>query len=285
MAGDWIKMRGNLWDDPRVAKLCDLTDQGEAAVIGGLYWLWSTADQHSEDGVMPGLALRQIDRKTGVQGFGEALVSIGWLADHPEGVRIVRFEEHNGASAKKRCQTAKRVSNFKAANAEVTHTALPDEQHSVSTALPREEKRKRREDTSSLRSEVDTASPQRGSRLPKDWSLPDDWAAWAKQTRPDLNQNETANRFADYWHGIAGAKGRKADWLATWRNWVRNQNHTKESVPHSQSMSFSERDDLKRRRRWEEMTGRKWPNEETFSGETIDTTTMEICHEPSCQSH
>lgn len=37
MAGDWIKMRGNLWDDPRVAKLCDLTDQGEAAIVGALY--------------------------------------------------------------------------------------------------------------------------------------------------------------------------------------------------------------------------------------------------------
>lgn len=48
MAGDWIKMRSNLWDDPRVARICDLTDVGEAAVVGGLYWLWATADQHSE---------------------------------------------------------------------------------------------------------------------------------------------------------------------------------------------------------------------------------------------
>ena len=77
MAGDWIKMRGNLWDDPRVAKLCDLTGQAEAAVVGALYWLWATADQHTEDGSMPGLTLRQIDRKTGVQGFAAGLVQIG----------------------------------------------------------------------------------------------------------------------------------------------------------------------------------------------------------------
>ena len=100
MAGDWIKMRGNLWDDPRVAALVDATDTSEAAVVGGLYWLWATADQHTEDGTMPGLTARQIDRKTGIPGFGQALVSIGWLADHPHGVRIVNFEEHNGASAK-----------------------------------------------------------------------------------------------------------------------------------------------------------------------------------------
>jgi hypothetical protein len=155
MAGDWIKMRGNLWDDPRVARICDRTDQVEAMVIGGLYWLWATADQHTEDGVMPGLTIRQIDRKTGIAGFGNALCAIGWLADHPEGVRIIKFEEHNGSSAKKRCQTAKRVSKFKNDNAAVTQQALPKEPDSVSSALPREEKR--REDISTSLRSVDTA--------------------------------------------------------------------------------------------------------------------------------
>lgn len=108
MAGEWIKMRGNLWDDPRVARLCDLTDSTEAAVIGALYWLWASADQHTEDGCMPGLSLRQIDRKTGVPGIGAALCQIGWLVDGPDGVVITRFSEHNGASAKSRSVDAKR---------------------------------------------------------------------------------------------------------------------------------------------------------------------------------
>jgi len=120
MAGDWIKMRGNLWDDPRVARLCDETDSTEATVIGALYWLWATADQHSEDGIMKGMTLRVIDRKTGVPGFAAALVTIGWLTERPEGVPagvcIVRFDEHNGASAKKRSQTARRVARHRACN-------------------------------------------------------------------------------------------------------------------------------------------------------------------------
>jgi hypothetical protein len=111
MAGDWIKVRTNLWDDPRVARLCDLTDQGEASVIGGLYWLWSMADSHTEDGILPGLTLRAIDRKTGVQGLGDALCSIGWMADHPEGVVIIGFEQHNGVSAKRRCTDAQAKAN------------------------------------------------------------------------------------------------------------------------------------------------------------------------------
>jgi hypothetical protein len=125
MAGDWIKMRGNLWDDPRVAHLCDITGQSEAPVIGALYWLWAAADQHTETGIMPGLTLRQIDRKTGVQGFGQALCDVGWLADHPEGVRIIGFEQHNGASAKRRCSDAQRkasVRNVSASDADKCRT-------------------------------------------------------------------------------------------------------------------------------------------------------------------
>ena len=142
MAGDWIKMRTNLWDDPRISKLCDITDQPEAAIVGGLYWLWATADEHTESGILPGLTTRAIDRKTGVQGLGQGLVDIGWLADHPEGVRIVGFEEHNGSSAKKRCQTAKRVEKHKSGNAPVTQQSLPESAGIVSDALPREEKRR-----------------------------------------------------------------------------------------------------------------------------------------------
>lgn len=117
MAGDWIKMRCNLWDDPRVASMCDITDQPEAKIVGGLYWLWSTADQHTEDGTMPGLTLRAIDRKTGIPGFGQGLCDIGWLADHPEGVRIIKFEEHNGQSAKRRCTDAQRKANSRGVSA------------------------------------------------------------------------------------------------------------------------------------------------------------------------
>lgn len=145
MAGDWIKMRGNLWDDPRVARICDMTDSGEAAVVGALYWLWSTADQHTEDGCMPGLTLRQIDRKTGLQGFGSALVAIGWLVDDPQGVVIQGFEEHNGASAKKRCQTAQRVAKARSSNAHETQQDESGNAASVTGALAREEKRREEE--------------------------------------------------------------------------------------------------------------------------------------------
>lgn len=145
MAGEWIKMRTNLWDDPRVSQLCDLTEQSEAAVIGGLYWLWATADEHSSDGALNGMTLRAIDRKTGIQGLGKALVMIGWLVENDDGVTVSRFDEHNGASAKQRAQTAKRVATHKG-NAKVTLSALPETEETVTDALPREDKRREEEE-------------------------------------------------------------------------------------------------------------------------------------------
>lgn len=74
--------------------------------------------------------------------------------------------------------------------------------------------------------EAKASAPAGGSRLPKDWTLPADWLAWAQAERPEIDAANEADKFRDYWHGVAGAKGRKADWQATWRNWIRNSRGT-----------------------------------------------------------
>ena len=52
--------------------------------------------------------------------------------------------------------------------------------------------------------------------------VPDEWIDFCKQERPDLDPRKTFDAFRDYWIAQPGSKGLKADWLATWRNWVRN---------------------------------------------------------------
>ena len=61
------------------------------------------------------------------------------------------------------------------------------------------------------------------SRLPNDWQPNDEDIQFCKTNRPDLNHAAIADAFRDYWIAVAGAKGRKLDWPATWRNWIRNQ--------------------------------------------------------------
>lgn len=65
----------------------------------------------------------------------------------------------------------------------------------------------------------------RGSRLPDNFIMPDDWLRIGKGLRPELHDTEiklAADSFIDYWHSSTGAKACKADWLATWRNWIRS---------------------------------------------------------------
>lgn len=69
-----------------------------------------------------------------------------------------------------------------------------------------------------------TGKTATGTRLPDDWKLPKGWGEWAIAEHPSLTEDEIrrqAAMFADHWHGKAGKDGRKADWGATWRNWIR----------------------------------------------------------------
>lgn len=63
----------------------------------------------------------------------------------------------------------------------------------------------------------------RGTQLPNDWKPNIDEIEYCKANRPDLNWQVVADSFRDYWIAQPGSKGRKTDWFATWRNWVRNQ--------------------------------------------------------------
>lgn len=70
----------------------------------------------------------------------------------------------------------------------------------------------------------------KGTRLSKDWVLPKRWGEWALQERQDLTAEDVRREaacFADHWHGKAGADARKADWEATWRNWIRRVDRRK----------------------------------------------------------
>ena len=68
---------------------------------------------------------------------------------------------------------------------------------------------------------------KRGSRLSQDFFFPKEWCDFLVEQRPELNAQQTFDKFKDYWIAQAGQKGVKLDWFATWRNWVRNTNAPK----------------------------------------------------------
>lgn len=100
----------------------------------------------------------------------------------------------------------------------------PSEAPSKPLASQKQEQKQKQEQNpsdASPQAAQPAGSAARGSRLTDDWVLPDDWRAWAEGERPDLDVEATASRFRDFWISKPGKDGRKADWQATWRNWVR----------------------------------------------------------------
>jgi hypothetical protein len=90
MAGDWIKMRAALTTCPKVAAMAraiGLADEFSGLsrhsmrllVVGGLHAVWAAVNEHTADGVMANAYPEDLDDIAGIEGFGSAMRSAGWL--------------------------------------------------------------------------------------------------------------------------------------------------------------------------------------------------------------
>lgn len=128
MASPWIKMRVDLAVCPQVVRIASalgadgLRHTMRAAIaVGLLHRTWSLADGQTEDGWLPGYTREALDEIIGVPGWCNILESVGWMAVEASGLRIPGFEEHNGASAKRRGKESLRkadVRNLSASRAD-----------------------------------------------------------------------------------------------------------------------------------------------------------------------
>lgn len=71
-------------------------------------------------------------------------------------------------------------------------------------------------------------SPKKtGTRLSADWKLTDEMRTFAMGQGWQIDRiNFEADRFKDHWTSSARPTAIKLDWLATWRNWIRNAKPT-----------------------------------------------------------
>jgi hypothetical protein len=136
MAGDWIKMRVDLNDDPAVICMADSLDVDEYAVIGRLHKLWCWADRQTADGHANGVTNVWLDRYVSMTGFADAMHAVGWLHYDDNGVTFPSFDKHNGTTAKRRAENARRQQLSRARRAECVTDARPEKR--------REEKRKKK---------------------------------------------------------------------------------------------------------------------------------------------
>jgi len=73
------------------------------------------------------------------------------------------------------------------------------------------------------------SSNKTGTRVPIPFPVSTAMQAWAEKETPTLDVTAATNEFIDYWKAVPGPKGRKLDWIATWRNRMREL-HTRARV-------------------------------------------------------
>lgn len=129
---------------------------------------------------------------------------------------------------------------------------------------------------------------KRATQIPGDFYPNETGVAYADERR--VSMAVELRSFCNH-HQAKGTTMK--DWQAAWRTWCDKAvefGRAGKAAASTQALSFAERDEMARRRRWEEMTGRKWPSDGVVDhAEIFDvvdaTATREIGHEPANQSH
>jgi hypothetical protein len=143
MAGDWIKIETVTPDKPEVFTMADALGIDPDAVVGKLIRVWIWADQQTRDGNAPSVTLSLLNRISGVSGFADSMITVGWLRKTEAGIEFHNFERHNGETAKTRAMTAKRVQKHRADKTEEVKRKRNGD--SVTEALPEKRREEKKE--------------------------------------------------------------------------------------------------------------------------------------------
>lgn len=244
----WIKLWKDSCEDPRLAEAaeelcrryliaersagggCDLSKADELrfasnALRGALVTLWCYADTHLRNGNRLPLSSQALDALVGIEGFCD-IVPDDWVEVLDDGtVKLPGYSEKNDLIAKE-----KRASDAKARQAawRARHNATTNASHN--DIVTRDERITKCVDQD-LDQDLDQSKRKNGSsahgpraptatRLPPDFILTAERRAIAEAERIDADRE--FKKFTDHWLSASGAKARKHDWDATWRNWCRS---------------------------------------------------------------
>lgn len=111
MAGDWIKVRVRLVDDPAVLAISTRFGMLPETVVGYLIRAWSWATDQLVDGHASGVTLAHFDRVVGLPNFGESLVQVGWLKATKSGLIFPKWDRHLSQGSKARALATNRQSH------------------------------------------------------------------------------------------------------------------------------------------------------------------------------
>lgn len=65
------------------------------------------------------------------------------------------------------------------------------------------------------------AAAARATRIPEPFVVTPEMVTWAREHAPHVDGARETERFVDFWRAKTGQGATKRDWVATWRNWMR----------------------------------------------------------------
>jgi hypothetical protein len=202
MAGDWIKMRLSLQTHPKVVRILSATKSDKFRAIGGLHAVWAVFDTHSVDGRLDGYTAETLDHIIGWNGFSAALIGVGWLVeDGTDALVLPDFDEHNGASGKRRAEDQKRKRDTRKNPQPVRN----ESGQNADKKRTREEKR--REENKELKPTPQTPAPT-GAVVPADPAPPD---PLKPDRRKEHRASEDVKQVFTYWQQAMSHQQAKLD--------------------------------------------------------------------------
>ena len=195
------------------------------------------------DGFVPEKAVRGFGASGKGIRLAERLVTSGQWAKTDGGYQIVGYLDHNPSKEQVLARRAERADagrrgGFARARVVATATApamATAKANAMAPAMavantnvvpspilsdPTQSNPKKRRESETPQAAPTPPKDPKGSRLPDDYAPS---AALVAALRDELRVDALAAvpAFKDYWRAATGAKARKADWDATFRNWVR----------------------------------------------------------------
>jgi len=288
MAGDWIKMRTDLYRDPKVCAIADalMHQHGELAAyvnqncqremtvtrnvmrnvtVGALVSVWGVmrlrGKRINDDLVLKGSTLWIIDDLSELPGFGQALASVGWIEASEEGLVFPNFfSEYNvDPNEEANVKNAERQRRYREKAKEKSNVTQDVTNASQSNA--REEKRREE------KSNTNTPLPPKGEEATPPFVLPDwinakHWDTWhstPKRKKATTAQKQMAVDKLDAWRMANEDYAGALENAAIGGNqglFLPNKPTTHAAPPET----FKERDARLAREKWERMTGEQHPD-------------------------
>ena len=228
----WFKVDDGFGSGPKVMMI---PRSERMACIGAWLLAGTWSAQHLTDGHVPdymldelGVDMSQRDR-LGTVGLwretGDGIVFNDWSDYQPTRADVLAKRE----AERQRKEEYRRKQAEKSRQSPAGTNADADAGQERASGPPDPT---RPDPTPTTSNEVEGAR-KRAARIPDEFIVTPAMRAWAAREVPALDVNASTRKFVDYWRAESGAKARKLDWVAAWRNWMRrdDENQSKRLTP------------------------------------------------------